>query len=42
MGGPKADHDVETVIPGALVPALLGDDGPNGRRYSVQDRVWVG
>lgn len=42
MGGPNADHDVETVIPGALVPALLGVDGPSGRRYSVQDRVWVG
>jgi len=41
MGGPDADHDVRTVLPGALVPALLDDDGPSGGRYSVQDRVWV-
>ncbi|MBN2566313.1 MAG: SDR family oxidoreductase [Candidatus Eisenbacteria bacterium] len=40
MGGPDADHDVVTVLPGALVPALLDDDGPSGRRYSVQDRAW--
>ena len=40
MGGPGADHEVDTVLPGALVPALLEDDGPRGRRYSVQDRKW--
>ncbi len=37
LGGPKADHDVETVLPGALVPALLDDDGPSGRCYCAQD-----
>jgi NAD(P)-dependent dehydrogenase (short-subunit alcohol dehydrogenase family) len=42
MGGPDADHDVATVLPGALVPALLQDHGPSGRRYSVQDGEWVG
>lgn len=41
MGGPDADHDVTTVVPGALVPALLEDHGPSGERYSVQDRTWV-
>jgi NAD(P)-dependent dehydrogenase (short-subunit alcohol dehydrogenase family) len=42
MGGPDADHDVATVLPGALVPALLEDNGPSGQRYSVQDGAWVG
>ncbi|MBN2565364.1 MAG: SDR family oxidoreductase [Candidatus Eisenbacteria bacterium] len=37
MGGPDADHDVATVLPGALVPALLDDGGPSGRRYSAQE-----
>jgi 3-oxoacyl-[acyl-carrier protein] reductase len=37
MGGPDADHDVTTVLPGALVPALLEDHGPSGRRYSAQE-----
>jgi 3-oxoacyl-[acyl-carrier protein] reductase len=37
MGGPNADHSVETVLPGALVPALLDDHGPSGRFYAAQD-----
>jgi NAD(P)-dependent dehydrogenase (short-subunit alcohol dehydrogenase family) len=37
LGGPNADHEVETVLPGALVPALLEDNGPSGRLYSAQD-----
>ncbi|MBC7617925.1 MAG: SDR family oxidoreductase [Candidatus Saccharibacteria bacterium] len=37
LGGPDADHGVETVLPGALVPALLEDYGPSGQRYSAQD-----
>lgn len=41
MGGPEADHDVTTVLPGALVPALLEDFGISGRRYSVQDAAWI-
>jgi NAD(P)-dependent dehydrogenase (short-subunit alcohol dehydrogenase family) len=37
MGGPNADHPVESVLPGALVPALLEDNGPTGRFYAAQD-----
>ncbi len=37
LGGPNADHAVETVLPGALVPALLENDGPTGRFYAAQD-----
>jgi 3-oxoacyl-[acyl-carrier protein] reductase len=37
MGGPNADHEVTTVLPGALVPALLDDNGPSGRLYAAQD-----
>jgi NAD(P)-dependent dehydrogenase (short-subunit alcohol dehydrogenase family) len=37
LGGPNADSTVETVLPGALVPALLEDHGPSGRFYAAQD-----
>jgi hypothetical protein len=37
MGGPSAEHEVATVLPGALVPALLEDNEPSGRFYSAQD-----
>jgi NAD(P)-dependent dehydrogenase (short-subunit alcohol dehydrogenase family) len=37
MGGPDGEHDVETVLPGALVPALLNDNGPSGRLYAAQE-----
>ena len=37
MGGPNAWEDVETVLPGALVPVLLDDNGPTGRFYGAQD-----
>lgn len=37
MGGPNAQHDVSTVLPGALVPALLEDNGPSGKFYAAQD-----
>lgn len=37
LGGPNADNEVETVLPGALVPALLEDNGPSGRFYAAQD-----
>lgn len=30
MGGPDADYPVEAVLPGALAPVLVEDDGPNG------------
>lgn len=37
MGGANAENAVETVLPGALVPALLEDNGPSGRLYAAQD-----
>jgi NAD(P)-dependent dehydrogenase (short-subunit alcohol dehydrogenase family) len=40
MGGPNADHDVRTVLPGALMPALLPDFGQNGERFHAQDYEW--
>jgi 3-oxoacyl-[acyl-carrier protein] reductase len=36
MGGENAEHSVETVLPGALVPALLEDYGPSGQFYQAQ------
>ncbi len=36
MGGPQAPLDVETVLPGALVPALLDDQGPSGLIFNAQ------
>jgi 3-oxoacyl-[acyl-carrier protein] reductase len=35
MGGPNAWHPVEAVLPGALIPALIEDDGPNGQFFSA-------
>jgi 3-oxoacyl-[acyl-carrier protein] reductase len=37
MGGPNAEHAVTSVLPGALVPALLEDNGPSGRFFAAQD-----
>ena len=37
LGGPNADHPVEAVLPGALAPALVADDGPNGEFFSAID-----
>jgi 3-oxoacyl-[acyl-carrier protein] reductase len=37
MGGPDAEHEVGSVLPGALVPALLEDFGPSGRFFAAQD-----
>ena len=36
LGGPRAPNDPGTVLPGALVPALL-DDGVSGRFFRAQD-----
>ena len=36
LGGPKAPNDPSSVIPGALVPALL-DNGESGRFFRAQD-----
>lgn len=37
LGGPNAEHPVESVLPGALVPALLPDFAPNGQFFAAQD-----
>ena len=37
MGGDQAPGEVASVLPGALVPALLPDFGPSGRPYAAQD-----
>lgn len=35
MGGVNADHPVEAVLPGALAPALIEKDAPNGQFFSA-------
>lgn len=37
MGGEDAEPPVEEVLPGALAPALVEDDGPNGQFFSAID-----
>lgn len=37
MGGENAEHAVEAVLPGALAPALIGDEGANGQFFSAID-----
>ncbi|MDN3644497.1 SDR family oxidoreductase [Lutimonas halocynthiae] len=37
LGGANAEHPVEAVLPGALAPALIDDDGPNGKFFSAID-----
>jgi len=39
MGGAHAEHPVEDVLPGALMPALVDDDGPNGQFFSAVDYI---
>lgn len=34
MGVENAAHPVDAVLPGALAPALVDDDGPNGILFS--------
>jgi len=34
MGGEDAAHPVEVVLPGALAPALVDDEGPDGILFS--------
>jgi 3-oxoacyl-[acyl-carrier protein] reductase len=36
LGGPQAPNAVESVLPGALVPALI-DDGTTGKLFCAQD-----
>lgn len=43
MGGPNAMGDVESVLPGALQPALLPDDGATGCFFAAQaPETWNG
>jgi 3-oxoacyl-[acyl-carrier protein] reductase len=35
LGGEYADHPVEAVLPGALAPALIENDGPNATSFSA-------
>lgn len=35
MGGENAEHPVESVLPGALAPALIDNNGPNGKFFSA-------
>jgi 3-oxoacyl-[acyl-carrier protein] reductase len=37
LGGANAEHPVEAVLPGALAPALVDDEGPNGQFFSAID-----
>jgi NAD(P)-dependent dehydrogenase (short-subunit alcohol dehydrogenase family) len=37
MGGTGAMYDVEDVLPGALIPVLLEDDGPSGQLFAAMD-----
>lgn len=37
MGGENADHAVEAVLPGALAPVLIDNDGPNGEFFTAID-----
>jgi NAD(P)-dependent dehydrogenase (short-subunit alcohol dehydrogenase family) len=37
LGGPKAEHEVETVRPGAIHLALFENDGPTGQWLSAQE-----
>lgn len=37
IGGENAENDVQDVLPGALAPALIEDDGPNGILFSAID-----
>ncbi|MBN1797329.1 MAG: SDR family oxidoreductase [Spirochaetales bacterium] len=37
LGGPKAPNSVESVLPGALVPALLGNEAQSGNFFRAQD-----
>jgi 3-oxoacyl-[acyl-carrier protein] reductase len=39
LGGENAEHPVEAVLPGALAPALIENDGPNGQFFSAIDQL---
>ena len=37
LGGEQAEFEINTILPEALVPALLDNDGPSGEIFSVQE-----
>jgi NAD(P)-dependent dehydrogenase (short-subunit alcohol dehydrogenase family) len=37
LGGSSAQNPVEDVLPGALAPVLMENDGPNGEYFSALD-----
>jgi NAD(P)-dependent dehydrogenase (short-subunit alcohol dehydrogenase family) len=37
MGSQEADYELDTVIPGMLVPVFFDRDGPSGRKFRAQD-----
>lgn len=41
LGGPNAMYEVATVLPGALVPVLLEDNGPTGQLFCAQDYKYL-
>lgn len=44
LGGPDAFNDVSTVLPGALIPAMLGkqgDEAPKGMMFAAQNFVGI-
>ena len=36
-GGENAENPVQAVLPGALIPVLIDDDGPNGQFFSASE-----
>ena len=41
LGGENAENPVEAVMPGALAPALIEDNGPNGQEFSALEHNLV-
>jgi NAD(P)-dependent dehydrogenase (short-subunit alcohol dehydrogenase family) len=39
LGGEFADHSVDEVLPGALEPVLIEDDGPNGTTFTAIQKI---
>jgi 3-oxoacyl-[acyl-carrier protein] reductase len=37
LGGPNAPNDADSVLPGAMVPVLLDENGGSGKMYHAQD-----
>lgn len=41
MGGENADHPADAVLPGALHPAIIDEQGPTGEAYLAIDKKWM-